>query len=313
MKFIYFYSPFYVFFHNQIQYKLSPYFTCVPLLINDILENKDSNIHHFNGLTIKLELIIEQIQKEFGSTIIFSDATVFINETTCMLLESFINNYIDYDICFIKENDIFNIGFMKINCNDNTISFFKNCLNIMKNGEYSHDQGAVNYLLPNSGLKYTTFDENIIYCDSFDASKNNYIIYKSFIKNVNKINNFNQRIQNFYDNKLIDENTYNDNYIKEKEGFSHINDIPIIFMYIINYINYIIFLIIILFVLNNTSYFYKYNKINILTAILLISIFYVKYKSENKVDYKLINVFDINDLQNNQDSLYINNFKYFFE
>ena len=232
-----------------------------------------------------------------------------------MLLESFIDNYIEYDVCFIKENDIFNIGFMKINCNDNTLSFFKNALTIMKNGEYSHDQTAINYLLPNSGLKYTTFDENIIYCDLFDASKNNYIIYKSFIKNVNKINNFNQRIQNFYDNKLIDEATYNANYIKTNEGFTQHNDIPILFMYIIKYINYIIFLIIFLFLLINSSYFYKYNKINILSAILLllISIFYGKYKSENKVDYKLINIFDINDLQNNQDSLYINNFKYFFE
>ena len=56
MKFIYFYSPFYIFFHEQIQKSIPIYFTCIPLLIDDILETENSNKHHFDGLTIKLEL-----------------------------------------------------------------------------------------------------------------------------------------------------------------------------------------------------------------------------------------------------------------
>jgi hypothetical protein len=220
MKFVYFYSPSYEFYHHQFQEKITPHFTTVPLLIEDIKENENKKTHHFNGLTIKIELIIDQIEKEMSTTIIFSDATVFINEKESGNLESFIDNYKDYDICFIKEEDVFNIGFMKINCNKKTLSFFENVLNVMKSGKHTHDQAAVNYLLPESGLKYTTFDENIIYCPGFDHSKKNFIVYKSFIKNENKVSNFNQRIQNFYDNKLIDEDVYKKYFISENEGFS---------------------------------------------------------------------------------------------
>lgn len=221
MKFVYFYSPFYEFYHDQFQEKITPHFTTVPLLIEDIKENENKKDHHFNGLTIKIELIIDQIEKEMGTTIIFSDATVFINEKECENLESFIDNYKEYDICFIKEGgDVFNIGFMKINCNQKTLSFFENVLNLMKDGEHTHDQAAVNHLLPDSGLKYTTFDDNIIYCPGFDHSKTNFIVYKSFIKNENKVSNFNQRIQNFYDNKLIDEDVYKKYFISDNEGFS---------------------------------------------------------------------------------------------
>jgi hypothetical protein len=52
-----------------------------------------------------------------------------------------------------------------------------------------------------------------------DPSKKDFIVYKSFIKNENKTSNFNQRIQIFYDNGLIDINTYNKYYIVEKESF----------------------------------------------------------------------------------------------
>ena len=51
-----------------------------------------------------------------------------------------------------------------------------------------------------------------IYC-GFEFKNNErdtYIIYKSFIQNTgNLIENYNQRIENFKNNKLIDDNTYN--------------------------------------------------------------------------------------------------------
>jgi len=249
MKFIYFYSPFYKFYHDQFQEKITPHFESVPLLIDDIKESENKNVHHFDGLTIKVELIIDQIENEMGTNIIFSDATCFINKETIHDLEKFINSYSDYDICFIKEGHVFNIGFMKINCNNETLSFFNKVLQTMKSGEITHDQECINSLLSTSGLKYTTFDNNIIYCSNFDPSKKNFIVYKSFIRNNNKIDNFNQRIQIFYDNKLIDESVYKKYYVKA-EGFStqtphEANQISFFYIYVKKFIPFIITFVIV--------------------------------------------------------------------
>ena len=267
MKFIYFYSPFYEFYHDQFQEKITPHFESVPLVIDDIKEsdNKSGNVHHFDGLTIKIELIINQIKNELGTNIIFSDATCFINKETIHDLEKFINSYNDYDICFIKEEgNVFNIGFMKINCNNKTLSFFNKVLQEMKNVKITHDQACKNSLLPTSDLKYTTFDENIIYCSNFDPSKKKFIVYKSFIKNNNKIDNFNQRIQNFYDNKLIDESVYKKYYVKA-EGFSTqtpraINQLSYFYMYIKKFIPFvIIFFIVFIALFSYKKMFAKKN------------------------------------------------------
>jgi hypothetical protein len=72
MKFIYFYSPVYEFynFHIASRIKNLPYFVLTPLLINDVI-NKVPNRHHFEGINIKIELIIEEIKKNIGDTIVF--------------------------------------------------------------------------------------------------------------------------------------------------------------------------------------------------------------------------------------------------
>jgi hypothetical protein len=205
MKFIYFYSNLYLFYHEHIQENLKNYFELVPILIDDIKPIKGT--HHFEGQTIKIELLIEQVYKNLTKTIIFSDATIFINSNNSHKLYDYIQNYKNYDMCFIKEGDNYNIGFIKINCNPYTLHFFKMALEILQENYFKWDQDAVNFLLKHelNFLKYTTYDDKI-YCGSFNKdSKNDFLIYKSFIGNSgNKIKNYNSRIINFYNNELID-------------------------------------------------------------------------------------------------------------
>ena len=206
LKMYYFYSCSYLFFHEHIQERLSNYMDLKPILINDIPEIP--NQHHFTGLTIKLELVIDAIQKNLGETIIFSDATIFIHSENGAKLEEYINQFHAYDICFIDEsmNERYNIGFLTIKCSEKTMNFFKEALNLMQ--IINHDQAAVNYLLQTTELNYIMYDHRIFCGDFREELRDSFIIYKSFISNKNKTENFNQRIQNFYDNRFINTETY---------------------------------------------------------------------------------------------------------
>lgn len=223
IKLYYFYSSIYVFYHEHIQSRLSNYVELNPIMIEDIKEY--SGDHQFTGLTIKLDLLIEAILQNMGETIIFSDATIFVHHENNSKFEEYIMQYKDYDLVFIDEsaNKIYNIGFITIKCSEKTLNFFKDALEIMNTKQRNHDQASINFLLNPFGiyshkkpdLNVTVYGEKI-YCDYFrESRRNNFIIYKSFISNRNKIDNFNQRIQNFYNNRLIDKETYDKWFIMD--------------------------------------------------------------------------------------------------
>ena len=228
MKFVYFFSSLYLFYHVQLQKKLSPYFELVQILINELPEyNKTRGGHHFEGLNIKIELVIEQIKQTMNETIVFSDATVFVNERTCKNLPSFLLSYAKYDLVFIKEPipetvDSFNlnIGMMQIKSSPQTLIFFEDVLKEMQSGKaiFNHDQYIVNRFLPNYNLTYSTFEESFIYCNMYNVSNTGFIVYKSFIASGggDRLYHYNQRIQLYRDNFLIDNETYNTWFITAK-------------------------------------------------------------------------------------------------
>ena len=124
-------------------------------------------------------------------------------------MTDYINYYKKYDICLIDESqhNSKNIGLMLIYCNSSTLDFFKEALNLINKKHFNHDQKCINYLININkyNLKYGLFDKKI-YCglDFIEEERDNYIIYKSLIKNSgNKIDNYNFRIKHFYDNNLI--------------------------------------------------------------------------------------------------------------
>lgn len=222
MRFLYFYSPFYQFYYEHLQDCLSSHFEVEPILIEDIQEKQNKSLHHFDGLTIKLELIIEAIKRYMGEVIIFSDATIFMNKNKAHELKDYFLLYSHFDLVFVNEgpNGI-NIGLIQINCSEKTLDFFSRSLQIMKDGKQTHDQNAIKHAVHESHdlqLTLSLYDERIM-CDYFNESlRENFFIFKSFISNRGKESNFNQRIQKFYDLKLIDEPTYHKWIIKNERN-----------------------------------------------------------------------------------------------
>jgi hypothetical protein len=198
---------------------LKDYFELEPILIDDIKE-VDNNKHHFDGLTIKIELIIDAIKRYMGETIIFSDATIFINKNKSHELKDYFLEYNENDVVFIYEDgNGENIGVTQIKCSKKTLEFFNRALQLMYSGDQTHDQNAIKhtkyYLISDLDLKLGYFGDRI-FCFYFqEYRRHDFLIYKSFISNKTKISNFNQRIQIFYDLGLIDIETYNKWIINE--------------------------------------------------------------------------------------------------
>lgn len=125
MKFIYFYSQLYEYYNNHISKNIESIFDLERIKIDDLKNN--SNHTFFGGVSIKIELILQKIKENMGKSIIFTDATIFINSKNIHELDNFFNKYIDNDLCF-GDNDgkgCFNIGIILIKCSEKTLVFLK--------------------------------------------------------------------------------------------------------------------------------------------------------------------------------------------
>jgi len=218
MKFIYFYSDLYEYYNKHIQENLNSIFDLESIKIDNLVNNNDHTFH--GGVSIKIELIIDKIKENMGNSIIFTDATIFINSNNINQLDEFFSEYLNNDLCFANDHGdgYYNIGIILIKCNIKTLTFFENVLIDLINSR-GWDQDIINrHLYNNHNFTTTTFDRTKIYCGlEFDPSyKDTFLIYKSFIhhdKNINK--NFNRRLDTFKKYELITDEEYNANYKNE--------------------------------------------------------------------------------------------------
>ena len=218
MKFIFFYSELYEYYNNHIHENLNSIFELEAIKINNLKNNSSHTF--FGGVSIKIELILQKIKENMGNSIIFTDATIFINSNNINELVDFFYKYLDNDLCFADNdgNGYYNIGIILIKCNIKTLTFFENVLTDLTN-KHGWDQDIINnHLHNNDNFKVNTFDRTKIYCNwNFNPSyKYTYLIYKSFIhhdKNMNK--NFNKRLDILKNYELITNEEYNANYKNE--------------------------------------------------------------------------------------------------
>ena len=218
MKFIYFYSQLYEYYNKHIHKNLNSVFDLDAIKIDDLQNNSGHTF--FGGVSIKIELIIQKIKENMGSSIIFTDATIFINSNNINELVEFFNKYTDNDLCFADNNGIcrYNIGIILIKCNIKTLAFFENVLQSLISSS-GWDQEIVNeHLSNNTDLVVNMFDREKIYCnwDFNPCYINTFLIYKSFINHNSNINkNFNMRLDIFKNFGLISDEEYNANYKTE--------------------------------------------------------------------------------------------------
>jgi hypothetical protein len=215
MKFIFFYSQLYEYYYNHINKNLHGIFDVEALKINDL--NNNSGHTFFGGVSIKIELLIQKIKENMGNTIIFTDATIFINSNNVCQLMDFFNIYTNNDLCFANNHSVdqYNIGIILINCSEKTLHFFENVLVDLVNHK-GWDQEVINKNLRNSNnLKVDVFDHEKICCgwNFYAPYKEKYLIYKSFIHHsTNIIHNYNMRLDIFKNAGLITDEEHINNY-----------------------------------------------------------------------------------------------------
>ena len=212
MKFIYFYSPLYDYYHKHISSTLSNHFEVDPIYIDDI-QPKNGHTFFF-GVSVKIDILIQKIKENLGDYILFSDATIFINEKTVNNLVPFFECYKENDLTFVDENETKNIGLILVKCNEETLLFFEKCLHVLKSTQ-GWDQHVINEELKQGTiLKIGTFDFNkiIIGYKFREQFRNTFYIFKIFtIHQENKEQMFNNRLKVLYDANLITKEEYDNN------------------------------------------------------------------------------------------------------
>lgn len=234
IKWIYFYTEDYGFWHKHLTDALSSKFNTRPILISPISAHGKSGSHHFKGISKKIQLVIDSIEENIGSSIIFSDCTLWINEKKSDNLKNFTESFCEkYDIVFADNalDRSANIGMMLIQCNERTLTFFKNALRNFT--ENSWDQGLINQMLPGAWIlrstririlqKFRYFYQSImchfrpttISWSFFDSDKivcamnfpeklrESCLVYKQFINPSDPKNNWNERLNRLHMNGFI--------------------------------------------------------------------------------------------------------------
>ena len=168
----YMWTPNYEIFHRLIQESMDR-FPCLradfcdrPIFYEQALFNKklstETGTHSFLNSNLKVDLMIQCIEQNWGKYFIFSDADIFINSAKVKgMCLPFME--LGYDSVFMSENydspDV-NIGFILTKANDATLGLWKTIqTHITQNG--GHDQSIMNTILRDgwSG-KWCMFDKS---------------------------------------------------------------------------------------------------------------------------------------------------------
>ncbi len=162
LKWYYVYSPKYEIFHHILasalvecdKFVIKPCF--FPQSAFSTLYNPEAT-HFLSGNNIKFNVLIKAIENNMGKYIIFSDVDLIVQNPD--KLANYLEKYKRFDVVYMQdnlENDIMNIGFSLIKCNEKTLSFFKYIANEITTTQQL-DQDVVNKYIVDSNLLYTTF------------------------------------------------------------------------------------------------------------------------------------------------------------
>jgi hypothetical protein len=217
MKWYFFYTPNYHFYRNHIEDRLkNSKFDAEPILINNLKLSPFH--HHFLNNTIKIQLVIDCIKKNMGNYIIFSDATIYINDKVDELYDYIISKTkLEVDMHLTEEYNHLNIGFILINCNENTLSFFEKVLYIMNekinNNINTHDQHEINDLIKFHEITVSIFEREYIWCSDYIHSpiKESFFIFKITVDLNSNVTRHNQRLNALYYLNFISQDEYNKN------------------------------------------------------------------------------------------------------
>lgn len=191
----YMWTPKYEIFHRLIQESMDRFprlradFCDRPIFYEQALFNKklstDAGVHAFLNSNLKVDLMIQCIEQNWGNYFIFSDADIFIGSAKVKeMCVPFME--LGYDSVFMAENSYdseVNIGFILTKANEATLALWKNIQHTI-NQHGGHDQSIMNNILREgwSG-KWCTFDINDVVSNK--TSRHNDFIIFQFLSSCN--------------------------------------------------------------------------------------------------------------------------------
>lgn len=223
MKWYYFYTEDYEFYHKHLSSTLKDGFDIQPILIDKLVLSREN--HHFYGITTKLELVCSAIEanldNEYNNTyIVFSDATLYVNKHKVDELRQYMLDKTshEYDVMFVDfPQDNRNIGLLLIRCNMNTLQMFKDAIELIKNNTIPWDQAAINHLMDtkySTLLKSDKFEREKIICGNMLYFAESFLVFKITIElTFDKVRDFNRRFQIMFENNLISYEEYYKNIL----------------------------------------------------------------------------------------------------
>ena len=224
MKWYFFYTPNYYFYKNYLVENLDDKFETCPIEINlDLYRGKDT--HHFKNVPTKTQLIVDCIKENWGNPIIFTDATIFVSKERNQQLKEYLEEQskLDMDMIFAAQTNARNIGFILIQCNEQTLKFWEDVTATIKHaaetGGCKHDQPLVDTLLDNNEypeLKTCFFDQTLIYSnwEMKEQVKNQFLVFKMTVSINSTFSRHSQRLAALCYSGLIPEHIVKDEWYK---------------------------------------------------------------------------------------------------
>jgi len=158
----------YRFFHELFQNSMKEsHFLVKPLHIdqsyfdNNLYQNKGQ--HSWNGCTLKIDLLIEQLEKVDAPYILFTDIDIIAKSDIYTNLKKHIED--EETMVFLQEGKQLNIGFILLKVCPEVIAFWKLVKEKMLE-KPGHDQKYVNDLIADYQGKWTRFDNQKFTCSN---------------------------------------------------------------------------------------------------------------------------------------------------
>ena len=192
----YMWSDKYRFFHELfINSMKEPEFLPQPIYIEQSYFDRnlyqDEKKHSCNGCNLKVDLLIERLEKTDQQYILFTDIEIIIQKNIYTNLKHHIEQ--DQTMVFLKEGNNLNIGFILLKVCPEVIEFWKSIkAKIIESP--GHDQEYVNDLITGYNGKWACFDEQLFTCSNIYNYSKPFSIMQPLSSSLGKEMDFAEKI-----------------------------------------------------------------------------------------------------------------------